>query len=90
MKSSRCESVVGLGRQCGDGVLSAGVMGRASGLDGFFGCDLELGSDQIISISADQCDLGYKCEVLHPIEIGCRPNTRATGEAMPWHRCDAQ
>jgi hypothetical protein len=45
------------------GVVCVGVTGRATGLEGFFGCELELASGQVISICADQNDLEFKFEV---------------------------
>jgi hypothetical protein len=59
------------------GVVRVGVSGRAVGLEGFFGCEIELASGEFISVGADQRDLEYKFEVF-PITAGFPAERYAT------------
>ena len=45
------------------GVSSVGVIGRAKGLEGVFGCVLETTSGKLVEVRAQQQDLQYKFEV---------------------------
>lgn len=60
------------------GVVRVGVSGRATGLEGFLGCELELASGEVIAVCADQHDLEYKFEVF-PISAS-RKSSFETGD----------
>ena len=61
------------------GVSNIGVIGRAKGLEGVFGCILETKSGQMVEIRAQQQDLEYKFEVF---PVGASITTTAQVEEM--------
>jgi hypothetical protein len=56
------ETKAALAKLCA-GVRTIGVIGRAKGLEGVFGCALETASGEVVEVRAEQHDLEYKFEV---------------------------
>ena len=65
------------------GVRTIGVIGRAKGLEGVFGCVLETTSGQVVEVRAEQHDLEYKFEVF-PIAAEAVSTFANAEEARPF------
>jgi hypothetical protein len=65
------------------GVSNIGVIGRAKGLEGVFGCVLEATSGEVVELRARQQDLEYKFEVF-PISAKTGASLAQAEELQPF------
>jgi len=76
------ETKAALAKLCA-GVRTIGIIGRAKGLEGVFGCVLQTAAGEVVEVRAEQHDLEYKFEVF-PIAAKIVSTFANAEEARPF------